>query len=227
MCIHSLRQRTLHAMCASNPESWRWMRKVIDFSFERFPVDGGEPLIADQGRCNCEKCSRWCDMEYHARLNIQVCDYVRSRWKNKSARNQRLGNEVRGSPEPSLHGEDEREGGLHNRRTGHTATAGRVLIEEGYRSSSMRLWDHRRALAGSPPQHLRRDRWFLPTVQRQGEHLAGLLSDGGRACEYLFEYSVESRRRAVVLGDRQSSGRASNVLAETPARVGGGAVQNA
>ncbi len=37
-----------------------------------------------------------------------------------------------------------------------------------------------------PPQHLRRDRWFLPTVQRQGEHLAGLLSDGGRACEYFF-----------------------------------------
>ncbi len=59
------------------------MRKVIDFSFERFPVDGASLQSADQGRCNCEKCSRWGDMEYHARLNIQVCDYVRARWKNK------------------------------------------------------------------------------------------------------------------------------------------------
>jgi hypothetical protein len=37
-----------------------------------------------------------------------------------------------------------------------------------------------------PPQHWNRDRWFLPTAKRQGEHLASLYRDGGRACEYFF-----------------------------------------
>jgi hypothetical protein len=37
-----------------------------------------------------------------------------------------------------------------------------------------------------PPQHLARNRWFLPTVRRDSEHLAGLYAEGGRACEYFF-----------------------------------------
>ena len=37
-----------------------------------------------------------------------------------------------------------------------------------------------------PPQHWERDRWFLPTVKRQSEHLAELYAEGGRACEYFF-----------------------------------------
>src|SRR6185436_10078704 len=35
-----------------------------------------------------------------------------------------------------------------------------------------------------PPQHWARDRWFLPTLRRTGEHLRQLAKDGGRACEY-------------------------------------------
>ncbi|MGW8178679.1 MAG: hypothetical protein ACWGQW_07945, partial [bacterium] len=37
-----------------------------------------------------------------------------------------------------------------------------------------------------PPQHWRRDRWFLPTLRLVGDHLRDLASEGGRACEYFF-----------------------------------------
>jgi hypothetical protein len=37
-----------------------------------------------------------------------------------------------------------------------------------------------------PPQHLARDRWFLPIIRRSSEHLSELFGDGGRACEYFF-----------------------------------------
>jgi hypothetical protein len=37
-----------------------------------------------------------------------------------------------------------------------------------------------------PPQHWKRDRWFLPTAKRDAVHLRELYADGGRACEYFF-----------------------------------------
>ena len=45
------------AMCASEPEAWDWMAKVIDFVFSRFPIDGVSMQSADQGRCECPKCN--------------------------------------------------------------------------------------------------------------------------------------------------------------------------
>ena len=41
------------AMCGSLPAAWEWMRKVTDFVFTRFPVDGASLQSADQGRCKC------------------------------------------------------------------------------------------------------------------------------------------------------------------------------
>ena len=72
------------AMCASQPESWDWMRKVIDFAMTRFPVDGASLQSADQGRCECNQCRRWPDTEYHARLDIRVSEYIRAHWPGKT-----------------------------------------------------------------------------------------------------------------------------------------------
>ncbi len=41
-----------------------------------------------------------------------------------------------------------------------------------------------------PPQHWARDRWFLPTVRTQGEHLKELAGNGGKAIEYFFHIRV-------------------------------------
>jgi hypothetical protein len=71
------------AMCGSEEESWEWMRQVIDFVFTRFPIDGVSMQSADQGRCNCEKCSRYTETEYHAMLNIRCAKYIHTRWPGK------------------------------------------------------------------------------------------------------------------------------------------------
>ncbi|HET9318844.1 MAG TPA: hypothetical protein VFO27_03685, partial [Bryobacteraceae bacterium] len=73
-----------NAMCASQPESWDWMRKVIDFAMSRFPVDGASLQSADQGRCKCDQCRRWTDTEYHTRLDIRVSEYIRAHWPGKT-----------------------------------------------------------------------------------------------------------------------------------------------
>src|SRR5205085_11263700 len=64
-----------NAMCASEPESWTWARKILDFTFERFPIDGASMQSADRGRCNCDRCKRWTDAQYHARINVQAANY--------------------------------------------------------------------------------------------------------------------------------------------------------
>src|ERR1051326_5892995 len=71
------------AMCGSEEESWEWMRKVIDYVFRRFPIDGVSMQSADQGRCTCEKCSRYTETEYHATLNIRCAKYIHSQWPGK------------------------------------------------------------------------------------------------------------------------------------------------
>ena len=60
------------------------MRKVIDYVFTFYPIDGVSMQSADQGRCTCEKCSRCTETEYHAMLNIHCAKYIHSRWPEKT-----------------------------------------------------------------------------------------------------------------------------------------------
>jgi hypothetical protein len=173
------------AMCASQPESWDWMRKVIDFAMTRFRVDGASLQSADQGRCKCDQCRRWTDTEYHTRLDIRVSKYIRSHWPGKtiavSGWGMRLDNpdSLPALVELSRHidylidvrdSARQRDPGLRRRLIRELAcsfgTLGGPQVE--------------------PPQHLPRDRWFLPTVRRDSEHMSELYGEGGRACEYFF-----------------------------------------
>jgi hypothetical protein len=172
-------------LCASEPEAWRWMQKVVDYVFERFPIDGISMQSADQGRCRCDRCHAYSDAEYHALLNRRVAGYVRSRWPAKTI----------GVNSWGLRFEDP--GSLPS-----LIQIGRSVdyIIDVHDSSRRRQPDYRRKIIQSvacdfgtlggpqvePPQHWRRDRWFLPTLRRTGEHLAELSRDGGRACEYFF-----------------------------------------
>jgi hypothetical protein len=173
------------ALCASQPESWDWMRKVIDFAMTRFPVDGVSLQSADQGRCNCEKCRRWSDTEYHTRLDIRVSEYIRSHWPGKTVGVSGWG--MRFDDPASLPALVELSKSID------------YLIDVRD-SARQRDPSWRRKLIGElacsfgtlggpqvePPQHLARDRWFLPTVRRGSEHIAELFGEGGRACEYFF-----------------------------------------
>ncbi len=174
-----------NALCASRPESWEWMRKVIDFAMTRFPVDGVSLQSADQGRCPCQECRRWSDTEYHAHLDIRVSEYIRAHWAGKTVAVSGWGMRFDDPKSlPALVELSRRIDYLIDVRDStrqHDASWRKSLIQELACSFG--------TLGGpqvEPPQHLARDRWFLPVVRRSGEHLSDLYRDGGRACEYFF-----------------------------------------
>jgi hypothetical protein len=172
-------------MCASEPEAWTWMRKVVDFVFSQCPIDGVSMQSADQGRCQCSECKAWSDAEYHAVLNCRVGQYIRERWPGRV-----IGVNCWGLPLGDMAGFPSL------RKTAEVAD----YIIDSRTSCHWENDDARRQLISSlkcdfgtlggpqvePPQHWARDRWFLPTLRRTGEHLTALRADGGRACEYYF-----------------------------------------
>jgi hypothetical protein len=174
-----------NALCASQPESWEWMRKVVDFAMSRFPVDGASLQSADQGRCPCQECRRWSDTEYHARLDIRVSEHIRARWPGKTIAVSGWG--MRFDDPKSLPALVDLSRHIDylidvpDSTRQHDPAWRRKLIQEVACSFG--------TLGGpqvEPPQHFARDRWFLPVVRRSSEHLAHLYRDGGRACEYFF-----------------------------------------
>ncbi len=174
-----------NAMCASQPESWDWMRKVIDFAMTRFPVDGASLQSADQGRCKCDQCRRWTDTEYHTRLDIRVSEYIRAHWPGKTIGVSGWGmrfDDPASLPalvEMSRHIDyliDVRDSARQRDPSWRHKLIGELACSFG-------------TLGGpqvEPPQHLARDRWFLPTVRHDSQHMSELYAEGGRACEYFF-----------------------------------------
>lgn len=173
------------AMCASQPESWDWMRKVIDFAMTRFPVDGASLQSADQGRCTCDQCRRWSDTEYHVRLDIRVAGYIRAHWPGKTVGVSGWGMHLDVPASlPALMELSRHIDYLIDvpDSAGNFAPSYRQKLVQELACSFGTLGGPQ----VEPPQHLARNRWFLPTTRRDSEHLAQLYTQGGRACEYFF-----------------------------------------
>ena len=174
-----------NAMCGSEPESWIWMQAVIDFVFARFPLDGVSLQSADQGRCRCDQCRAYSDTEYHARLNVKTSEYIRSRWRGKTVAVNGWGMNFQDPqslpPLASMSRSVDYLIDVHDTTRNRDPAHRRKVVES--------LQCAFGTLGGpqvEPPQHWERDRWFLPTVKRQSEHLVELYAEGGRACEYFF-----------------------------------------
>ena len=181
------------AMCASNPEAWRWMEKITDFVMTRFPIDGVSMQSADLGRCNCAECSRYGDAEYHSRINVREADYIHSRWPGKIVAVSGWGMKFEEpASRPFLLQMGEKLDYLID-----VADSTRERGNEYQRGIIQELKCDFGTIGGplvEPPQHWPRDRWFLPTVRTQGERLIELARNGGRAMEYFFPYPCQSRR---------------------------------
>ena len=174
-----------NAMCASQPESHRWMERVLEFVFARFPIDGVSMQSADQGRCKCARCARLSDAEYHAQLLSRTAETIKSRWPGKIVGMSNWGVSF-GNPRDketfaklsrSLdymidHNDSARWGGPAYRRE-FIAALGCALGTTG-------------GPVVEPPQHWARNRWFLPTCRAVHQHLQALHADGGRACEFFY-----------------------------------------
>ena len=173
------------AMCASNPEAWKWMEKITDYVFTRFNIDGVSMQSADLGRCSCSECSRFSDAEYHSRINIREAEYIRARHKNTIVAVSGWGMKFE-TPEslPFLIKMSE-----HLDYYIDVIDSTRIPGNEYQKKLIGQIRCDFGTIGGplvEPPQHWERDRWFLPTARTQGEHLKELADNGGRACEYFF-----------------------------------------
>ncbi len=173
------------AMCASNPDAWKWMEKITDYVFTRFNIDGVSMQSADLGRCNCNECSRYSDAEYHSRINIRQAQYIRARHKKTIVAVSGWGmNFEKPESMPFLNKMSE-----HIDYYIDVLDSTRLAGNESQRKVIRELKCDFGTIGGplvEPPQHWERDRWFLPTARAQGEHLKELAENGGRACEYFF-----------------------------------------
>lgn len=173
-----------HCMCAFSPDAWDWQRRVLDFLMDnRWGLDGISMQSADQGRCDCPKCSKLSPAEHHATLLVPSAEYVRAARPDWVIGQASWGLRV-----------DEPDELPHLRRISH-AVDYMVEVRErsaevGRRAEIARSLDCAFGSVGGvfvePPQHWPRLRWFLPCGLSSARALARLWADGGRACEYFY-----------------------------------------
>jgi hypothetical protein len=173
-----------HAMCPFRPEAWDWQRRVLDFLMQpRWGLDGISMQSADQGRCNCEQCSKRSPAEHHADILVRSADYARAGRPDW----------VIGQASWGLQVEDPSEM-EHIQRISKSVD---YMIEVRERSADAglrpNLVKHLQCAFGSvggvfvePPQHWDRLRWFVPSGLGSARALKKLWADGGRSCEYYY-----------------------------------------
>ncbi|MEI6050323.1 MAG: hypothetical protein WCS03_15580 [Bacteroidota bacterium] len=72
------------AMCDAHPESFEWVKKILDFVLSEFDFNGLHLESMDQGGCFCPYCAGKAGVvEYHSRINGKTADYIRSKWPEK------------------------------------------------------------------------------------------------------------------------------------------------
>ena len=169
-------------MCGSRPESWEWMKRVIDFAMEEYDWDGVSMQSSDQGRCPCDACQEMSSLEYHAMINDRVASYIRSRWPEKLIGISTWGMDL-GNPE---------ELASVQKMTAHVD-----ILNDFNNSSARRSRSHRQTLIASlkcafgtehgfwfdPPPFWNKLKWFLPFSLRNIPYLQELKADGADAIE--------------------------------------------
>jgi hypothetical protein len=174
-----------NAMCASEPESHEWMRRIVNFEFERFPIDGVSMQSADLGRCSCLNCSALNDAAYHAALITRTAEYIRSKWPGKILGMSNWGVSF-GRPQ------DQETFARMSQRLDYIIDQNNSVHEGGkeYQRDFIRAlacpFGTTGGLVVEPPQHWPRNRWFLPTCRHVHRHLQQLAANGGRAVEFFY-----------------------------------------
>lgn len=183
-----LSQGNPRAMCASRPDAWEWQTRVVDYVFN-WPIDGISMQSADQGRCPCAECAALGDVAYHAALNARVADYVRSVRPAALVGVNNWGMTFADPADLPLLVD-----------LGHHVdyiidahdTAGRA--GRAYRQQVIAAvpcgWGTIGGYSVEPPQHWRRDRWFLPCLASVAHHVRALADDGATACEQFFRITA-------------------------------------
>ncbi|MBC8233997.1 hypothetical protein H8E77_30995 [bacterium] len=175
-------------MCAVAPEAEKWMQQVVDFVLSDFDIDGVQMQSADQNRCQCQECQKFGDVEYHAMLNDNTAQYIRSKWQDKIIAVNNWGLSF-ANPDDIPH--IQRMTGAVDILIDYNNSA-HILLRNLCSSHSYRrqLIDNLDCAYGTlagvsvgPPQRWERTKWFLPTTTTNVPYLRALYDDGGRAVE--------------------------------------------
>jgi len=166
------------AMCASESDSEKWMQKVVDFIFSQFDLDGVQMQSADQGRCNCQECQKWGNVEYHALLNHNTTGYIRSKWDNKTIVINNWGVSFATRDDiPYIQKMSKSVDAIIDYNC--SAMAHRKELIKGLDCAYGTL----AGVSVGPPQRWERTKWFLPATFTNVPYLKSLYNDGGRGIE--------------------------------------------
>lgn len=172
------------AMCLFSEKAWEWQRRVLDFLMEpKWGLDGVSMQSADQGRCNCEKCSKLSPAEHHAIILTRSAEYIRANRPDW----------VIGQASWGLRLDEPSE--FEHIKQISKAVDYMVEVQElsaftGRRKQIIENLDCAFGSVGGvfvePPQHWERLRWFLPCGLSSAKAIKQLWDDGGMACEYFY-----------------------------------------
>ena len=72
------------ALCDANPQSFEWVKRILDYVLSEFDFDAVHLESADQGYCHCPECAgRNGSTAYNCRIVGKTAQYIRSKWPDK------------------------------------------------------------------------------------------------------------------------------------------------
>ena len=172
-----------HVMDLSNPESWEWQKKVIDYTMDNFDFDGVSMQSADLGRCTCGQSQQLSDMEYHAIVNQKAVSYIRSKNPNYIIGISGWGMNF-GDPSDLKYIQQ------MTQNVDYLIDVGESVLNSGrqYRQKLIKTiapcsYGNTAVPNIEPIQAMPRDLYFIPTVYHTCQRLIDIYKDGGMASD--------------------------------------------
>lgn len=175
------------AMCDANPETFQWIKKILDYVLSEFDFDAVHLELADQSYCACPHCAgKESSTEYNTRIVAKTAEYIKSKWPDTFLSAITLG--WIGMKDRFNEKEQEHVIALSKSvdcifDQGHKQSF--MIAEEDRESFIKRLHCDYRTSGGLwmyPSVRWDRESYFVPTVQRQCNGLKKQFNQGVTGC---------------------------------------------
>jgi hypothetical protein len=189
-----VRRTSQHAMCLSSEKSWVWMRDILNYVLDNFDFDGYHLESSDLGRCSCEKCQAYTNVEYYSLANKKCADYIEAK---KPGLILMVNMSMYLRPGECVQTESDFQAIVDlSRSIDYLIDGGHFgfFLRGEYRE---RAFKELRCSFGSSgerwvymPQRWDKLRWFLPTLNHNCAHIKEMNTQGGDAIEFYMGATV-------------------------------------
>jgi len=177
------------AMCDANPETFEWIKKILDYLLSEFDFDAVHLESADQGYCACAHCAgKESSTEYNTRIVAKTADYIKSKWPDTFLSAITLG----------WIGMNDRFSEQEQEHVIALSKSVDCIFDQGHKQSFMIAAEDRESFikrlhcdfgtSGGlwmyPSVRWDRESYFVPTVHRQGNALKKQFTEGVTGCMY-------------------------------------------